>query len=84
MGSEMCIRDRGGMSYEDYLQVMLLAKGKQQKVTRGMDMIECEIRAKGNRQQFRMDHCIVALEASADVKANKKKTFTVTRKYAYE
>lgn len=75
---------RGGMSYEDYLQVMLMAKGKQQKVTRGMDMIECTIRDKGNRPKFRMDHCIVALEASADVKANKKKTFTVIRQYAYE
>lgn len=75
---------RGGMSYEDYLQVMLMAKGKQQKVTRGMDMIECAIRDKGNRPQFRMDHCVVALEASADVRANKKKTFTVTRQYAYE
>lgn len=75
---------RGGMSYEDYLQVMLMAKGKQHKVTRGMDMIECTIRDKGNRPKFRMDHCIVALEASADVKANKKKTFTVIRQYAYE
>lgn len=78
-------KDSGdGMSYEDYLQVMLMAKGKQQKVTRGMDMIECAIRDKGNRPQFCMDHCIVAIEASADVRANKKKTFTVTRQYAYE
>lgn len=47
-------------------------------------MIECTIRDKGNRPQFQMDHCIVALEASADVRANKKKIFTVTRRYAYE
>ena len=53
-------------------------------ITRGMDMIECTIRDKGNRPQFQMDHCIVALEASADVRANKKKIFTVTRRYAYE
>ena len=74
----------GGMSYEDYLRVMLATKGKQQKVTGGMDMIECAVRDKSNRPQFQMDHCIVVLEASADVKANKKKTFTVTRIYAYE
>lgn len=74
----------GGMSYEDYLQVMLMAKNRQQKVLRGMDMIECTIRDKGNRPHFRLDHCVVALEASADVLANKKKTFTVTRSYAYE
>lgn len=75
---------KGGMSYEDYLRVLLIAKGKQEKVIRGMDMIECSIREKGKRPGFRMDHCIVALEASADVKANNKKTFTVTRQYAYE
>ena len=74
----------GGMSYEDYLRVLLMAKGKQEKVTRGMDMIECAIREKGKRPGFQMDHCVVALEASADVKANKKKIFTVTRQYAYE
>ena len=72
------------MSYEDYLRVLLIAKGKQEKVIRGMDMIECSIREKGKRPGFRMDHCIVALETSADVKANNKKTFTVTRQYAYE
>lgn len=72
------------MSYEDYLRIMLMTTGKHQQVTRGMDMIECTIRDKGNRPQFQMDHCIVALEASADVRANKKKIFTVTRRYAYE
>ena len=75
---------QNGMSYEDYLQVLFVTKGKQEKVFRGMDMIECSIREKGKRPGFQMDHCITALEASADVKANKRKTFTVTRQYAYE
>ena len=74
----------GGMSYEDYLRVLLIAKGKQEKVIRGMDMIECAVREKGKRPGFQMDHCIVALEASADINANKKKIFTVTRQYGYE
>ena len=78
-------KDAGnGMSYEDYLQVLLMAKGKQDKVLRGMDMIECSVREKGKRPGFQMDHCITALEASADVKANRRKIFTVTRPYAYE
>ena len=67
------------MSYEDYLQVLLMAKGKQDKVLRGMDMIECSVREKGKRPGFQMDHCITALEASADVKANRRKIFTVRR-----
>ena len=78
-------KDAGnGMSYEDYLQVLLMAKGKQDKILRGMDMIECSVREKGKRPGFQMDHCITAMEASADVKANRRKIFTVTRQYAYE
>ena len=75
---------RGGMSYEDYLRVLLMSKSKQDKVLRGMDMIECAIRERGKRTGFRMDHCVTALEASADIRANRKKIFTVTRQYAYE
>ena len=48
------------MSYEDYLQVLLMAKGKQDKVLRGMDMIECSVREKGKRPGFQMEplhHC---------------------------
>ena len=47
-------------------------------------MIECSVREKGKRPGFQMDHCITALEASADVKANRRKIFTVSRQYAYE
>ena len=75
---------KGGMSYEDYLQILLMTKSKSDKVKGGMDMIENTVRNMGKRKNFRMDHCITAVEASADVKANKRKIFTVTRQYAYE
>lgn len=73
-----------GMSYQDYLQVLLLAMGKQNKVLRGMDMLELCIREEEGYEDFRMDACITAIEASMDVKANRKKTFTVSRQYGYE
>ena len=75
--------DDHGMSYEDYLQVLLMPASKEKKVMRGMDMIENTIRNKG-RAHFQMDSCIVAMEAFADVKANKKKEFHVIRQYCYE
>ena len=75
--------DDHGMSYEDYLQVLVLSVSKEKKVMRGMDMIENTIRNKG-RTHFCMDSCIVAVEAFADVKANKKKEFQVVRQYCYE
>lgn len=73
-----------GMSYQDYLQVFLLTMGKQNKVLRGMDMLELCIRNKKGYEDFRMDACITAIEVSMDVKANGKKTFTVSRQYGYE
>ena len=71
-----------GMSYEDYLQVLLLGVSREEKITRAMDMIELCVWEKG-RKNFRMDSCIVAAEISVDVKANKRKVFNVTRAYGY-
>ena len=48
-----------------------------------LDMIEDAIRKKG-RANFYMDSCVVALEAFAEVKANRKKEFQVIRQYCYE
>lgn len=74
--------DDHGMSYEDYMQVLLLTVSKEKKVMRSMDMIENTIRNNG-RAHFCIDSCIVALEAFADVKANGKKEFHVVRQYCY-
>lgn len=48
-----------------------------------MDMIESSFREMEDWNEFCLDHCITALEASVDVKANKRKVFTVTREYHY-
>lgn len=74
----------GGMSYEDYLQVFLMAVSKKNKVMRAMDMVELTMRTAGGRPSFRLDSCITAIEASVDVEANRKKIFNVTRQYCYE
>ena len=72
-----------GVDYEDYLQIFLLGTKKKEQIMRGMDMIEITVRKKENWENFQMDHCITALEASVDIQANQRKVFTVTRKYYY-
>lgn len=72
-----------GMSYRDYLQAMLLTENKDRKVKRGMDMIEASIRTQEGRENFQLDSCVEALEAAVDVRANRKKVFTVTKQYCY-
>ncbi len=73
-----------GMSYEDYLQILLLSKKKAVKLNRGMDMIELAVRAKNGRQDFRLDQCIEAIEAFVEVRANSRKMFTAVRQYCYD
>ena len=75
--------DEEGLSYEDYLQILLLAENERTKVIRGMDMVEMSLRAAKGWENFRLDCCLTALEASIDVKANSRKVFTVTRRYGY-
>ena len=75
--------DENGLSYQDYLQIFLLTTSKSQKVSGGMDMVESTFREAEDWEEFRLDLCITALEASVDVKANKRKVFTVTREYHY-
>lgn len=75
--------DENGLSYQDYLQIFLLTTSKSQKVSGGMDMVESAFRETEDWEEFRLDLCITAMEASVDVKANKRKVFTVTREYHY-
>ncbi len=62
---------------------MIVSESKKNKVSRGMDMIELCIRSSTGQKGFRLDHCIEAIEASVDVKANRKKIFTVKKQYSY-
>lgn len=72
-----------GMSYEDYLQVFLAMEEKNEKLLRGMDMLEISIRNMLGRKNFYLDSCITSIEAYVEVCANKRKTFTATKQYSY-
>lgn len=73
-----------GLSYEDYLQVLMLTRSRSEKILRTMDMVEKKVQKLKNKPSFRLDSCIVAMEVSVDVRANRKKTFRVTRQYLYD
>jgi hypothetical protein len=75
--------DQSGLSYQDYLHVLLLKESKTELLTGGMDIIEQAVRADG-WQNFRLDCCITALEVSVDVMANTTKIYNVTRSYCYD
>ncbi len=73
-----------GLTYQDYLRILLFMQGKEEKLERGMDMVECSVRAMEGKQNFRLDCCIAAAEISVDVRAGMQKSFTGIRAYTYE
>ena len=72
-----------GISYEDYLQILLLTQSRQEKLTRGMDMVELSVRSRTGQENFRLDCCIEAIEASVDIRSGGRKTYTATKQYGY-
>ncbi len=63
--------DGDGMSYQDYLRVMLAVADAQTHITRTLDLVELNIR-KGGRQGFRIDCCIEALTVEVSVRSEKR------------
>ena len=46
-------------------------------------MIEESIRSRTGQEDFCLDHCVEAVEASVDIRADRRKTFTVKKQYSY-
>ena len=72
----------GGQGYEDYLETFLRQLDKQSLIYGAMDIIEDTLRSHEN-PAFCIDCCLTGAEISQDVRANRKKTFTVNRMYSY-
>ncbi|MBR1851827.1 MAG: hypothetical protein IJ794_01425 [Lachnospiraceae bacterium] len=58
-----------GMSYEDYLRVLLAVEKQDLLTRRAMNMVEADIRQLPENHLFRLDGCIDALEACVRVKS---------------
>lgn len=57
-------KETSGLSYNDYLRVMLCLQDKQTTTYRLMDIMEMDIRQTPGNKNFRMDGCIDSLTAS--------------------
>ncbi len=74
---------RGGVSYEDYLKLLLAAEQRGTVTTgRAIDMIEADLRGSG-RPSFRMDHCLDSFSAEVDVLSEGQIPLTVERTGSY-
>ncbi|MDD3339727.1 MAG: DUF5702 domain-containing protein [Lachnospiraceae bacterium] len=79
----LCKDNSSGMTYKDYLRVLLLLKSDAHKVSTCMDMIENTVQHIVGREQFRWDVCVESMEVEMQVRSEDRKTFTVTKRYGY-
>lgn len=74
--------DDEGLSYEEYLQVLLFLEDENTQVLRAMDQMELGLQSSKGSSLFRLDHCIGALEVEVEVRVQNQ-VLTVTRQYGY-
>lgn len=72
-----------GLSYEDYLRVLLYIQSPDTLTLRFMDLVEMDIRRTPGNGCFRMDGCIDGLEAEATIRSGYGYCFTVRREKQY-
>ena len=71
-----------GLSYDEYLKILLYMLPEDMLISRTADMIEYTKRVKDEQGKFRIDCCLSELETSLTCHAAGKE-LTVSRKYGY-
>lgn len=72
-----------GLSYEEYISMLLLTQSHEDKVMRMMDLIEMDIRNTGDNRNFRLDACVDYLKAQVVVESKYGYGCEITRHYYY-
>ena len=73
-----------GMSYEDYLRVILMLENSEKLTLRAMDMVEADIRKTKGNEFFRLDACYSALRTEISIGSYFGYSFQMTREKRYE
>lgn len=76
-------KETSGLSYNDYLRVMLCLQDKQTTTYRLMDIMEMDIRKTPGNKNFRMDGCIDSLTASLIYRGADGKSYHIVESNGY-
>ena len=76
-------KQESGLSYSDYLRILLCFQKKETTTFRLMDIMEMDIRSTKGNAFFRMDGCIDSIKAIIEYAGKDKKTYTIERCYGY-
>ena len=72
-----------GLSYEDYLRILMYVQPAETLTMRFMDLVEMDIRRTPGNEFFRMDGCIDGLEAEASIRSGYGYQFFIRREKKY-
>jgi len=72
-----------GLSYEDYLRMLLMIGDEDTQTLRAMDMVEADIRQTPGNGAFRLDGCVDCLEMSVRIKSSFGYETALTRQRGY-
>ena len=61
--------EQAGLSYEDYLRIMLMLEKKDILTDRAMNMVEADIRMTPGNRAFRLDACYDYVEIEVEIKS---------------
>ncbi|MDE6518557.1 MAG: hypothetical protein K2L18_12055, partial [Acetatifactor sp.] len=81
--AEAAKEEGAGLSYEDYLRILLYVQSPDILAMRFMDLMEMDIRQTSGNSCFRMDGCIDGLEAEAVIQFGYDNFFTIKREKQY-
>ena len=78
-------QDEGGrgLSYEEYLRIMLFLEHKDRRTFRAMDIMEMDIRRTPGNAGFRMDACFDTYQARLAVSSRFGYSYEMTRSYGF-
>lgn len=72
-----------GLSYEDYLRILLMVTGEETLTMRAMNMVEADIRMSPGNHWFRMDACMDYVEMNALIDSKYGYCVNITRSKTY-
>lgn len=82
-GRETEVQESKGLSYEDYLRILLLLTDLDELTGRAMDMVEADIRLTPGNEAFRMDGCYAEVKGRITFTSGYgyRQAITVEKKY---
>lgn len=73
-----------GLSYEDYIRILLALTGTEKITDRFMDIVEMDIRMTPGNSRFRIDGCVDHVKATVDITSKYGYQYTISRRRGYE